>query len=58
MKGACTFKHYGFVMYVFCSELMCLYKLVKSTDKSKKSLAYCFNNFLYHRDQKSLMAFA
>ncbi len=38
--GASTIKHYGFVMYGFCSKLVCLPKPVELTDSSNKTLAY------------------
>ncbi len=35
--GACTIKHYGFIMYSFHSKLECLSKPVNVTDNIKNS---------------------
>jgi hypothetical protein len=38
--GACTVKHYGFVMYEFCNKIMCLSKPRIVANNSNKALAY------------------
>jgi hypothetical protein len=40
MSGTYTIKHYGLVIYLFLSKLMCLSKPVEVTDYSSKTLAY------------------
>jgi hypothetical protein len=38
--GGYSIKHYGLVMYIFRSKLMCLTKQAEVTDNSSKTLAY------------------
>ncbi len=65
--GACTLKHYGFVIYVYGSKLVCLSKLVcfskpMKVSDNKKALANLsfsrklrIRNFLLYRPFISLM---